>query len=95
MPTIRFVKDFPPIEVPRGTPLMDGLLKGGRPVASSCHGDGVCAKCKIVIAQGARNLSPIQAREQMLRERLRLTPEVRVSCQAQVLGDVTVDATYW
>ena len=31
--------------------LMDFLLKAGVPVASSCGGEGVCQKCKIMMDQ--------------------------------------------
>lgn len=74
---------------------MDSLLKAGVPVASSCHGDAVCAKCRVTVVQGAENLSAINPAEQMLRDRLRLPREVRIACQTQVLGDVTVDTSYW
>ena len=95
MPVIRFVKNIPEIHVEAGANLMDSLLAAGLPVASSCHGDGVCAKCRIVIVEGAENLSPIGMLEQMLRDRLRIPKGVRISCQTLVLGDVRVDATYW
>lgn len=95
MPVIRFVKDRPEITVESGAFLMKSLLDAGLPVASSCHGDGVCAKCRIVIVEGSENLSKINPVEQMLRDRLKIAREVRISCQTQVLGDIRVDASYW
>lgn len=95
MPVIRFVKNLPEITVEAGANLMKSLLAAGLPVASSCNGDGVCAKCRIEIVEGAENLSPIGPLEQMLRDRLRIAKGVRISCQTVVLGDVRVDATYW
>jgi 2Fe-2S ferredoxin len=95
MPTIRFVKNYPPIEVEAGAELMDSLRRAGLPVASSCDGDGVCGRCRLVIVAGAENLSPLKPIEEILRTRLRLPGGVRISCQALVLGDVTVDASYW
>lgn len=74
---------------------MQSLLDGGRPVASSCNGDGVCAKCRIRIIQGKENLSPENDTESSLRERHELATDERISCQTIVLGDVTVDASYW
>ena len=70
-------------------------LAAGLPVASSCHGDGVCGKCGVKVLAGAENLSAVGPVEQILRERLKLAPEVRVSCQTEVLGDITVDTSYW
>lgn len=95
MPVIRFVKDKPDIVVEKGAFLMKSLLDAGLPVASSCHGDGVCAKCRIIIVEGSENLSPVNSVEQMLRDRLKIPREMRISCQTQVLGDIRVDASYW
>lgn len=92
---IRFHKDRPPLQVPHGANLMQELLKAGVPVASSCYGDGVCGKCRLQIAQGKENLSAPNVTEDILRERLRLDRDVRISCQTQVLGDITIDASYW
>lgn len=74
---------------------MQALLDAGMPVASSCHGDAVCGKCKIEILAGKENLSPIESGEEILRRRLRIRDPYRISCQSRVLGDITVDATYW
>lgn len=96
MPKIRFAKNNrPEIDAETGANLMRALLAQGVPVASSCHGDGVCAKCRLRIAAGAENLSSRNETEAFLIERYQLSSDVRISCQAQIFGDVTVDATYW
>lgn len=95
MPVIRFVKNIAPLEVESGAVLMQALLAAGLPVASSCHGDGVCAKCRVVVIAGSENLSRIESVEQMLRDRLKIPKDVRISCQTKVLGDVTIDTSYW
>lgn len=94
--TIRFAKgDRAPIEVPTGTTLMQALLDAGVPVASSCRGDGVCAKCRIEITDGRKNLTPENSLELYLRERFQIEKAIRVSCQTQILGDITVTTSYW
>lgn len=95
MPTIRFVKQLPPVQVEEGDLLMQCLLGAGLPVASSCHGDGVCGKCRVTVVAGLKNLSRIGTVEQLLHERLQIPAGVRISCQTQVFGDVTVDTSYW
>ena len=95
MPVIRFVKNYPDLEVPEGAVLMEALLKAGFPVASSCHGDGICAKCRIQVINGAENLSQPTVLEEILRDRLRIAKDLRISCQAKVMGDITIDASYW
>lgn len=74
---------------------MDSLLAAGLPVASSCHGDGICAKCRIIIIEGFENLSPVNNLETLLRDRLKIQKQYRISCQTQVLGDIKIDASYW
>ena len=95
MPEIRFQKPRPPLIVEMGVNLMQALLAGGLPVASSCKGDGVCAKCRIEIIDGKQNLSPENEREAFLRERHSIPRNQRVSCQVSVLGDITVTTSYW
>jgi 2Fe-2S ferredoxin len=95
MPKIHFLKPRPAIEAEVGSKLMMTLLESGVPVASSCGGDGVCGKCRVKIMAGEKNLSPENPTETYLRERFSLERNERISCQADVLGDVTVDTTYW
>ncbi len=95
MPKIMFIKNKPDIEVPMGANLMQSLLGAGLPVASSCNGDGVCSKCRIKIIDGQKNLSEINDTELILKEQNSLGKELRISCQVEIFGDVTVDASYW
>ncbi|MNJ93320.1 2Fe-2S ferredoxin-5 [compost metagenome] len=74
---------------------MKALLDAGLPVASSCDGDGVCAKCKMIVLEGAENLSAPNETEDFLKETNNLDKNVRISCQTEILGDITIHATYW
>lgn len=74
---------------------MQSLLAHGLPVASSCRGDGICAKCRIEIVAGKHHLSLENEREAFLRDRHSIPGTERISCQAWVFGDVTIDASYW
>lgn len=95
MAKIMFVKSRPEFEVSQGANLMTALLEQGHPVASSCRGDGVCAKCRVRIVEGAKNLSPETEIEAMRREQYDFARDERLACQAEVLGDVKVDTSYW
>jgi len=92
---IKFAKSGEIIEVEVGANLMHSLLESGRPVASSCGGDAVCGKCHIKIIEGASNLSPESDEEKDLKEINEIHKSERISCQTQVLGPITVDASYW
>lgn len=95
MPQISFVKNKAPLEVPIGTNLMQALLEADIPVASSCHGDGICCKCVVSVLKGTDHLSPRNQTEVELLERNPLSANQRVSCQTQVLGDIEIDTGYW
>lgn len=95
MAKIYFKKNYPPLDIDSSSSLMDGLRNSGMPVASSCGGEGICGKCRIDIILGHNNLSPINDKEEILRARQNFTANQRLSCQCFVLGDVTLDTTYW
>jgi 2Fe-2S ferredoxin len=96
MPLISFARVHrAPLTVSPGENLMQALLKAGLPVASSCHGDGVCAKCRLQILKGWENLSAPNETELFLREKFELATNQRISCQSQVEGDIEIDASYW
>ena len=63
--------------------------------ASSCHGDGVCAKCRIKIVHGLENLSPPNETEIFLVEKFQIAKDDRISCQTNVLGDLEITTGYW
>ena len=95
MAIIGFKKNYPTISVSEGANLMQSLLKAGRPVASSCQGDGICAKCRLEVTFGMENLSAPNPTELFLRERENLPKNFRIACQVKVLGDIELDAGYW
>jgi 2Fe-2S ferredoxin len=96
MPEIRFTKaGRKALQVAAGENLMKALLAADIPVASSCHGDGVCAKCRLKINQGLSSLSAENETEKFLKEKFSLEKDTRISCQTTVHGDIEIDATYW
>lgn len=95
MPIISFNKGHTPIFCEVHDNLMAVLREQKIPVASSCQGDGICGRCRIQILAGADKLSPPNEQEKILRDRLNLKPNERISCQTEVLGDILIDTTYW
>lgn len=97
MPKISFAKkNRSEIVVSAGTNLMRALLDANVPVASSCHGDGVCAKCVVKVSLGLEKLQPPNETEIFLQEKYSLKNDQRISCQVMVENhDLTVDTTYW
>ena len=94
-PMVRFEPSGKMIRVERGTLLLDAARVAGLPVAQSCGGFAICSWCKMKILAGADALSTIEPPEERLIRRQKFAPDERASCQAEVLGDVTVTTTYW
>ncbi len=86
---------------PIGTPLLQAARSLGVDIDSVCGGRGLCGRCQVVLTEGefakhgvtsrAANLSPSGAVEEAYRRGHTLAPGRRLSCSAQVLGDVVVD----
>jgi adenylate cyclase len=61
------------------------------PHASACAGHARCATCRVKVVAGMQNLSPPQLLESELLNRVGLEADVRLACQALVIGpSVTV-----
>lgn len=72
--------------------LMSSLLEMGIPVASSCHGEGICSMCKVKI------IGLVNAPEKFETESLsrnKCEPDERLSCQILITDDLSVTAKYW
>jgi adenylate cyclase len=62
------------------------------PHASACAGHARCATCRVKIIAGMSNLSPPQPRETDLLIRTGQAADVRLACQALLIGaGVTVE----
>lgn len=82
-------------DVPAGTTLFDAVRGVGLPVGASCDAEGVCAACGLRVLDGAERLTRERPFERDLKARNGIPGDLRISCLARVMGDVTVRATYW
>jgi 2Fe-2S ferredoxin len=73
--------------------VLDVARRVGAPLANTCGGVGVCARCRISVVTGAENLSPPTSVE--LRFGRSFAENERMACQAVVSGDCIVTTTYW
>lgn len=84
-----------------GTPLLQAARSLGVDVDSVCGGRAMCTRCQVLVAEGEfakhgvtsslEHVSEVTQPEQRLSRRGILKSGFRLSCQAQVLGDVVVD----
>jgi len=84
-----------------GTPVLKAARSLGVDVDSVCGGRAICGRCQVVCIEGelpkhgfvsrASSLSPVGEAELRYRERRGIAAGRRLSCQAQILGDVAID----
>jgi ferredoxin len=106
MPKIVFVSEKQEVEVPEGTNLREAAMKAGIQVYHgvhrylNCWGHGLCGSCRMLVKKGTENLSPKTKLERFTLyfplgaaalATIGHEDEMRLSCQAQVKGDVTVE----
>jgi ferredoxin len=103
MPTITFVKEKKELQVPVGANLRREMMQAGIAVYSGphkllhCPGLSLCGSCRVLITKGMENASPMGFME---RTRLKMSipyigneNTMRLACQTQVIGDMTVENT--
>ena len=75
--------------------VLDVARRAGVPLANSCGGVGVCARCRVRIVAGGENLSPPTSIELRFGAPRGFAADERMACQAVVLGECGVTTTYW
>ncbi|MEY3446392.1 MAG: hypothetical protein RIR45_1147, partial [Pseudomonadota bacterium] len=86
---------------PVGTPVLQAARSLGVDIDSVCGGRGICGRCQVLVSEGefakhglisrAENLSAVSAVEQEYCKTQAMDAGRRLSCSAQVLGDVVID----
>lgn len=100
MPTITFTDDKKEIQVPAGANLRKEALRAGVNLypgihkVVNCHGFGTCGTCRVLITKGMENTSPKglieSARLGVSLAYIGNEETMRLACQTQVNGDITV-----
>ena len=92
---VRCMPDGREVTVLHETSLMDSVIQAGLPLGRSCDGVALCGFCRVLVIDGAANLTPMAAEEERLLAALRARPDERLACCARVQGPVTITTTYW
>jgi adenylate cyclase len=69
------------INIIKGQSVLEASLKAGIPHYHACGGKGKCSTCRILILEGLENLSPINRKETLLRNKIPFPHKVRLACQ--------------
>jgi len=79
------------VEVEPGCTILEAAMRSDLFLRHVCGGIMNCATCRSKVLSGQENLSPISRHEQKRLAELYAPKDVRLSCQAQILGDVVVE----
>jgi len=83
-------EEGPIVVVDSGTTIMDASKQVNVEIDSFCGGNCSCSTCKVIITDGAKNLSKASSDEQALLGQNMVDKGYRLSCQAKVEGIVYV-----
>jgi ferredoxin, 2Fe-2S len=75
--------------------VLDVARRAGAPIGNSCGAIGVCARCRIIVIEGADALSPPTEIERRVAAQRGIPSEERFACQAVVRGNCRVTTSYW
>jgi len=95
VPCVRFQPSGRCVEAPAGSTLLEAVLAAELPIARACSAEALCGRCGVRVLSGAGELEPESPAEQRGKQRNRISPELRLACQARLRGDVEVTALYW
>jgi class 3 adenylate cyclase/hemoglobin-like flavoprotein/predicted Ser/Thr protein kinase len=70
--------------------LLQASLGAHIPHANECGGNARCSTCRVLVLDGAQNLSPRDSAELKLARRLGFGDDIRLACQTKVRGPVRV-----
>jgi len=86
---------------PKGTPVLQAARSLGVDIDSVCGGRALCGRCQVTVAEGelskhgivsrVENLTPAGEAETRHRAKRGLASDRRLSCQAQLCGDIAID----
>jgi ferredoxin len=97
VPTITFVRENKQVEVPEGDHIRYPALENDVQVYcgmwkyANCHGNGLCGTDRVAVSPST-NTNRLTPQEKFwLRKDLKKNPNMRLACQVQIFGDVSVD----
>lgn len=76
----------PTVRTSLGISILEVSRINDLPHASACAGHARCATCRVKVIAGMNNLSPPQPQETELLNRIGLEADVRLACQALLIG---------
>jgi adenylate cyclase len=75
------------VNIQQDQTILEASLAAAVPHYHACGGKAQCSTCRILVSEGAENLSPLNEKEQALRKRIPIPENVRLACQTYVRGN--------
>lgn len=91
MPSLTFQPLGVTVQVRPGTTILAAAHQNDIFLRSVCGGNAMCTTCRCKVITGADALSPIARHERKRLAEVYAVKEARLSCQAEVIGDVVVE----
>ncbi|WP_345160423.1 adenylate/guanylate cyclase domain-containing protein [Pontibacter saemangeumensis] len=73
--------------VEEGQTILQASLADGIPHYHACGGKGQCTTCRVMVLEGAENLTPPTSCERAIKNVKKFPDNVRLACQTQVRGE--------
>ena len=83
--TVKFTSDKD-VEVKEGQSLLNASLAAGIPHFHVCGGNARCSTCRVLILEGMDKLTPPNEKENLLKNQMLFSGNIRLACQTHVKG---------
>jgi ferredoxin, 2Fe-2S len=74
-----------------GESVFEVARRSGVPITTACVGKATCGLCRVKVVGGEASLTPLNMAERKHLGNVYFINKLRLSCQARVSGDVTVE----
>jgi adenylate cyclase len=87
---ISYLPDARYVEASAGDTVLQAALRAGIRVTHACGSNARCSTCRVAILEGLENCTPRSEAEQAIADHLEFKPMIRLACQTQATGPMTV-----
>jgi adenylate cyclase len=87
---ISFLPDAREVKALPGETILEAALRAGINLTHACGSNARCSTCQTAILEGLENCAPRTEAEQIIADHLQFKPMIRLACQTQIMGAMTV-----
>jgi adenylate cyclase len=87
---ISYLPDARYVEASADDTILQAALRAGIRLTHACGSNARCSTCRVAILEGLDNCTPRSEAEQEIADHLQFKPMIRLACQTQATGPMTV-----